>query len=211
MAAAAALVTTFVTIVVTIANTAATRTASPPDSVMMRAEMISPRPLFTTMVPNPIDPAMMARMFQFSARAADRGVSTRVSTMRVAPAVAINSTGASPNELDTITAARMASAAAVLPVCGALPATFCHSPTTGCSASMSADGADTRHLSPGLDSILRSERVVSAATTMMSSSACRSWMAVGSSHETDTRNRSWRARPNRGLPHSIRTPSSLAR
>jgi hypothetical protein len=82
------------------------------------------------MVPNPIEPAMMARMFQFRARTADRGVNTRVTTMRVAPVTAASSIGVRPNDPATITAARMHSAIHVLPVCGALPATFCHNPTS---------------------------------------------------------------------------------
>ena len=131
MAAAAALVTTLVTSVVTTAKTMATSTASPLDRSTIQPEMIAPRPLFTTMVPSPIEPAMIARMFQFSARAAERAVSTRVSTIRTAPAVAISSTGARPNELARMTPTRMISAAVVLPVCGALPATFCHRPTSG--------------------------------------------------------------------------------
>ena len=60
--------------------------------------MWSPRPLFTTIAPSPTEPAMIARMFQFSARTAERGVSTLVTTIRVAPATAISSIGARPND-----------------------------------------------------------------------------------------------------------------
>ena len=54
-----------------------------------------------------------------------------VTTIRVAPAAAISSTGASPNELARMTPSRMIMAAVVLPVCGAFPATSCHRPIMG--------------------------------------------------------------------------------
>ena len=88
---------------------------------MIHREMVSPRPLFTTMVPSPTDPAMMARRFQFSARAAERGEHPGQHHQ--------GGTGrgdqlhrATPNELHRMTPSRTAIAAVGLAVCGALPA-----------------------------------------------------------------------------------------
>ena len=211
MAAAAELVTILVVNAVTTANTTTTRAVSPPEIRTISDEIISPRPLFTTMVPRPIDPAITARMFQFNARTAERGVRTPVRTIRVAPAVATSSTEESPNEPATMTAARMASAIAVLAVCGAFPATFCQSPIMGWVPRTSAELADTRHIDPGFAAVSRRGTVVSAATASTSSSASISRIVACSSDEMDTRYRFCGARPNRGLPHSIRTPGSVAR
>ena len=148
-AAAAALDTMLVKMVVPTAMTRTTSAALPVDSDRIAEEMMSPRPLLTTMTPRPTEPAMIARMFQFRARTAERGVSTPVTTIRVAPVTAISSMGARLSAAEVTTASRMSSAIQVLRVCGALPATFCHSPTSGLSASFSTERAVTRHISPG--------------------------------------------------------------
>lgn len=112
---------------------------------------------------------------------------------------------------EVTTASRMSSAIQVLRVCGALPATFCHSPTSGLSASFSTERAVTRHISPGRAGALRSSLVVWAAMTSMLSSTSRSRTDFCSSVEMDTMYRSWGAWPKRGLAHSVRTPDSVAR
>ena len=93
----------------------------------------SARPDSMTTAPRPTDPARMNSTFQSSALAAERGVSTPVSTIRSAPATEVNSTGARPNEAATMTATRMASASQVLPGCGARLAASCQSATTSLS------------------------------------------------------------------------------
>ena len=86
-----------------------------------------------------------------------------------------------------MTAARMDRAIQVFPVWGALPAASCQSPTSGWSASTSAELAETKHISPGLAGVSRSGTVVWAAITTMSSSSSRSRTVPCSSVAIDTR------------------------
>ena len=113
--AAAAFVIRFVMIVVVTANTAMTTGMLPAETCSIDRARRSANPLSTTTAPSPIEPARMNSTFQSRARTAARGVSTLASTMSTAPAKAISSTGARPNEAATTTATRTPSAIRVMP------------------------------------------------------------------------------------------------
>ena len=116
----------------------------------------------------------MNSTFQSRARAADLGVSTPVSTIRIAPLNDTSSTGASPNDAATTTAASTESAIQVLPGCGVRPATSCQSATDSLSRSISALVPVTKQVAPGVAGVSLRDCVVCAAMTRRPASSSSS-------------------------------------
>ena len=100
--AVAALVTRFVITVVITARTM-TSASGPAERSEIASAMTSASPLATTIAPSPIEPARMPSTFGSSARAAEPGEITPVSTISSAPPVAATSAGTRPNDAATIT------------------------------------------------------------------------------------------------------------
>lgn len=94
-----------------------------------------------------------------------------MSTMSTAPAKAISSTGARPNDAATTTAVRMPSAVQVLPGCGARPAAWSHKVKASWRASSSVLEQVTKTVAPGTAVVSPSGLAVSAAMTRRSSSS----------------------------------------
>src|ERR1700754_3599771 len=90
--AVAALVTRFVITVVAAASTT-TRPSVPSERSEIASAMTPASPLSTTIAPRPIEPASRPSTFGSSARTADRGVMTPVSTISTAPPEAAISAG----------------------------------------------------------------------------------------------------------------------